>query len=419
MKREMLYLICIDASKAFDKVNRDLLYSKLILKAPAYVVRALINYYSESMSIVENDKEYSRIFTTSVGVKQGGPLSPRLFSLYIEDIIEIIEQTKIGIEIGNIKLDIILYADDMTLIANTKSGMQKLLKIVERFGLQMEVKFNGSKTQMIIFNKELKKSRWSLIHDKWQNKLKLNNEVIEEVKAIKYLGSMIEQKNNGNLHIKVRKKIAFISTTKLEHMGLNSDAIEPSKKGFMYKTYVRPKFTFGIDNFSLNATQIKKIQKIDGSMLKRLLNVNKYCYNTELFTSLNMLPTSDLYKKMKLNLFLRLCKNEIMYDLLEQTFMLVQAEVKRESVIKDILTILKLDRGENNEFDVLDIEELANLVTCKLHEIEANHKAEYENNPLVTELKRVINKEVGANRLIDEILIPPSLKNASNEQTSL
>lgn len=51
----------------------------------------------------------------------------------------------------------------------------------------LEIKFNGDKTKMITFNKDIKRSRWSSINDKWQNKLKLNNEPIGEVDTMKYL----------------------------------------------------------------------------------------------------------------------------------------------------------------------------------------------------------------------------------------
>ena len=91
--------------------------------------------------------------------------------------------------------------------------------------------------------------------------------------AIKYLGSIIEKNN----HIKLRKS-TFYSTTKLEHMGLNYDDIEPAKK------YIRLTQTYGIDNFELKATQIRKLQSINGSMLTNFLNLSKYFYNTELFT---------------------------------------------------------------------------------------------------------------------------------------
>ena len=53
-----LYVAAIDASKAFDKVNRDILWCKLIdLKINSRIVSALKNYYDNSIMLCSNDGE--------------------------------------------------------------------------------------------------------------------------------------------------------------------------------------------------------------------------------------------------------------------------------------------------------------------------------------------------------------------------
>jgi hypothetical protein len=59
----------------------------------------------------------SSIFITTIGVKQGGPLSPRLFAIYIEKVTEVIDESGLGIEVGTLKKIILLYADDIVLLA--------------------------------------------------------------------------------------------------------------------------------------------------------------------------------------------------------------------------------------------------------------------------------------------------------------
>jgi hypothetical protein len=77
-------------------------------------------------------------------------LSPRLFSIYIEDLVEKIKQTSYGGLYGKknkkIKIDILLYADDILLICTNKSGLQQMLKVVEQYGLDYEIVFNIGKT---------------------------------------------------------------------------------------------------------------------------------------------------------------------------------------------------------------------------------------------------------------------------------
>ena len=69
-----------------------------------------------SSAIVQNGNEKSEPFSTTFGLKQGGALSPRLFSIYVEEIIEEIGKLNEGIKIGDITIDIILYADDILII---------------------------------------------------------------------------------------------------------------------------------------------------------------------------------------------------------------------------------------------------------------------------------------------------------------
>jgi hypothetical protein len=110
-----------------------ILWSLLIGKIEPPLVRSLINYYyvSKAMTMVGNCQ--SSVFTTTIGVKQGGPLSPRLFSLYTENLGKYLDNTEAGIIIGNIKINNLFYADDILLITNTKEEMNKLLLKTEEF----------------------------------------------------------------------------------------------------------------------------------------------------------------------------------------------------------------------------------------------------------------------------------------------
>ena len=50
------------------------------------------------------------------GVKQGGVLSPILFTVYIDNLIKILKQRNIGCKISNKWLEVLGYADDLTLL---------------------------------------------------------------------------------------------------------------------------------------------------------------------------------------------------------------------------------------------------------------------------------------------------------------
>ena len=115
------YITAIDASKAFDKINRLKLWTKMFNKPiSTKIIKSLISYYNISHAIIENENEYSNLFRTTVGLKQGGPASPILFALYVDDLISNIEKDiGIGTCLGNAKIDIIMYADDILIITDS------------------------------------------------------------------------------------------------------------------------------------------------------------------------------------------------------------------------------------------------------------------------------------------------------------
>ena len=82
------------------------------------------------------------------GVRQGGVLSPVLFAVYVADIIERLNDSKLCF-IGDIYLDCIMYADDLVLISASVSILQKLIFVCEKVAEYIYMKFNTSKSMVI------------------------------------------------------------------------------------------------------------------------------------------------------------------------------------------------------------------------------------------------------------------------------
>ena len=63
-------------------------------------------------------------------VRQGDPLSPTLFSLYINDLAKHLKENGPTLNLDNLNINCLLYADDMVLIAETEEQLQKLLDMI-------------------------------------------------------------------------------------------------------------------------------------------------------------------------------------------------------------------------------------------------------------------------------------------------
>ena len=91
-----VYACFLDASKAFDLVNHGRLFTKLLNRGfPVALVRLLISWYREQRMSVRWDTHVSSNFPTTNGVRQGGVLSPVLFTLYMDDLL--VELSELGV----------------------------------------------------------------------------------------------------------------------------------------------------------------------------------------------------------------------------------------------------------------------------------------------------------------------------------
>jgi len=85
----LVYIAAIDASKAFDQVNHNVLFRKLVKRgAPSCFVGVLMNWYNKLESSVRWNGVLSSSFRVLCGVRQGCILSPLLFNVYVDELIE-------------------------------------------------------------------------------------------------------------------------------------------------------------------------------------------------------------------------------------------------------------------------------------------------------------------------------------------
>ena len=69
-------------------------------------------------------------------------MSPFLFAVYVDDLIERLRASGSGIDIGSLFYGCILYADDIVLLSSSCHGLQKLLDMCGNYGIEWDIKFN-------------------------------------------------------------------------------------------------------------------------------------------------------------------------------------------------------------------------------------------------------------------------------------
>ena len=92
-----MHVACLDASQAFDRVNRQMLIRKLTQRdVPKYLLRVICNEYNNQSACVQWGSTYSEFFPVINGVKQEGKLSPILFNVYMDDSSVQLHATLVG-----------------------------------------------------------------------------------------------------------------------------------------------------------------------------------------------------------------------------------------------------------------------------------------------------------------------------------
>jgi len=91
------------------------------------------------------------IFPVKYGVKQGCKMSPTLYSVYINDLADDIRALSAGVELDELNISSLLYADDVALIAPDEQNLQRKLDCNNSWCLKWRMTINKDKTKIIHF----------------------------------------------------------------------------------------------------------------------------------------------------------------------------------------------------------------------------------------------------------------------------
>ena len=110
-KKKRIYCAFIDYKKAFDFIDRTILWQKLIkYKINGRLFRVLYNIYKEAKSCVKLDNILSDFFSCNIGVRQGENLSPLLFALFLNDFNTCISKNFNGLQMFTANFILLQYS---------------------------------------------------------------------------------------------------------------------------------------------------------------------------------------------------------------------------------------------------------------------------------------------------------------------
>ena len=180
------YACYVDFSKAFDSINYDCLWFKLLnFGIHGKMLNIIKAMYRNVTAQVKINGVHSGKFPIKSGVRQGDNLSPTLFSMYLMDLRDEIQLLNKGFTINGSLVSILLYADDIVLLSDSPEEIQAMLDKLAEWCKKWRMIGNSDKTQVMHLRRKS--------DPRTTFQFKLGNDNIEIVENYRYLGLCLNE----------------------------------------------------------------------------------------------------------------------------------------------------------------------------------------------------------------------------------
>ena len=248
--RKRCVAVALDIERAYDTVDHTALLWKLKSKGiPRYLVAWIRAFLADRKAeLVVNDAVFP--FDVSVGVPQGSPLSPTLFILFIDDLLEVLEPL----------VRIQAFADDLLLwIVTAYRGacppeVQQALRAVETWSQQWGLSFNVSKCQAIDINR----MRCIPPLD-----LQLASDSVPQVREFRYLGIWVDSSLSWARQIDETCTSCIIRLRALRRLCATYWGVHPGVMEVLVRAVIFPRLFYGVAAWGGVARFLNRLRPLD------------------------------------------------------------------------------------------------------------------------------------------------------------
>ncbi|CAC5389157.1 unnamed protein product [Mytilus coruscus] len=191
LQKKDSFVCFVDAKKAFDNVNRDMLWYKLMKIGINGVLRAIQSLYDATQSAAKLGNNFTDIFPVQYGMNQGCQMSPTLYSIYVNDLADDIRSLNAGVDIGDLYVSILLYADDVALMAPNEQNLQKMLDCLKTWCRKWRMTLNTEKTQRSVVEPVLYYGSGIWGHTNWRDVQVIQKKACREYKNVLEFSSYV------------------------------------------------------------------------------------------------------------------------------------------------------------------------------------------------------------------------------------
>ncbi|KAJ8714751.1 hypothetical protein PYW07_002976 [Mythimna separata] len=273
-RKTPVYACFLDLSRAFDLVSYDVLWRKLgDRNVPAEVVKVLQFWYANQTNHVKWSNILSEAYGLECGVRQGGLTSPRLFNLYVNDLLVELSSMRVGCRVGGVSINSISYADDMVLLGPTAGSIGEMLKVCEDFAAAHGLMYNVRKCEYMVFGAAGKCTDYS-------PNFTLNGVSIKRVFQFKYLGHILtsDLKDNADIE-RERRALAVRGNMLARRFSRCADQVKIT----LFKAYCQGLYAGGLwVSYTKRSLDVLRVQY--NNIFRMLLGLPRFCSASEMFT---------------------------------------------------------------------------------------------------------------------------------------
>lgn len=218
------FVAFVDYEKAFDRVDRNLLFYQLnCLGFGGKMLQSIKNIYSDCAAVININGHLTNSFNVSLGVRQGDTLSPTLFCLFINSLAQALDNSGYGIKLNeHLTVSSLLYADDLAIMAESETDLQCQLNVLQRWCRNWRMRVNIKKTKIVHFRvKSQPKTTVQFI---------FNNENIDCIDKYRYLGIFLDE------HLDFNATATVLASSGTRALGAIFNKFH-KVKGFGFSTY--------------------------------------------------------------------------------------------------------------------------------------------------------------------------------------
>ena len=280
-----LYVCFIDFSKAFDLINRNILFNKLMHGSwRGKVTDTLRDLYNKTSFRVKRNGRMSPSICNNIGVNQGGVASGFLFRKYMADLGRYLDK-EVGVCVSAEILVHLLWADDLILFSDSPRGLQKQLDGLKSFCADNHMIVNETKSKVMCFGKQTELNVY------------FNDKKIEQVSRYKYLGNIVKCisrkqhdifSDNYQYLCDQARKAPFGIRRKTRTIGI----LPPPVMFYIFDALIKPITTYGSDVWGACSSGVKSLDKVFLNFMRCVLQVKATTCNTIVYGECGRLPPS-------------------------------------------------------------------------------------------------------------------------------